>query len=78
MLNLDKEEIDFECPSCGFYNDFSLKQARLRDVIICRGCKANIHLDDYMNEVRVSIRRLNKSLCDLENSFNNLNITIKI
>ncbi len=78
MINLDKEEIDFECPSCGFFNNFFLKQARLRDVIICRGCKTNIHLDDYLNEVRVSIRQIKKSLCGLENSFNNLNITIRI
>ena len=24
----------------------------LRDVVICRGCKANIQLDDGMNSVR--------------------------
>lgn len=78
MINLDKKEIDYECPSCEFYNNIFIKQARLRDVIISRGCKANINLDDYMNEVRVSIRQINLSRRDLENSFGNINFTIKI
>ena len=33
-------------------NPVWIKQARVRDVIICRGCKSNIQLDDGMNSVR--------------------------
>lgn len=51
-FTIDNFVLDFPCPRCGFFNPFSLKQARLRDVIICRGCKVNIHLDDQMNECR--------------------------
>ena len=50
--NLDKIEVEVECPRCGFGNPVWLRQARLRDVVICRGCKANIQLDDGMNTVR--------------------------
>ena len=42
------------CPACSFYNDVFLRQVTTRDVVICRGCKANVHLDDHMGEVRVT------------------------
>ena len=64
MIDLDKIKIDFECPECEFINYFYFKQARLRDVIICRGCKANIHLDDHMNECKIARRRINKAFSD--------------
>lgn len=78
MINLDKQTIEFECPDCAFTNPIYLKQARLRDVIICRGCKANIHLDDQMNECRKTIRQFKRSLRELEDSFGNINITINL
>lgn len=73
-MNIDKYIIEFECPSCGFYNYFFLKQARLKDVIICRGCKINILLDDHMNTVRVSMNKIKKALDELEKSLKNITI----
>jgi hypothetical protein len=35
-IHLDKFEVEIDCPGCGFTNPIWLKQARLRDVIICR------------------------------------------
>jgi len=78
MLNFDKQNIDFACPACGFYNIINLKQARLRDVIICRGCKINICLDDQMNECRKAIRSIKKAIQKLEDSLGDLSIDIKI
>ena len=57
-MNIDYFEVEIECPKCIFYNTIWIKQARLRDIIICRGCKSNIHLDDSMNEVRKARRRI--------------------
>jgi len=51
-MNLDAAGLELECPRCGFVNDFTFGQARLRDVIICRGCKGNIHLDDADGSVQ--------------------------
>lgn len=65
MFNLDKAIIDFECPNCGFYNWFNFKEARLQDVIICRGCKSNIHLVDKMYEFKIAKREIDKSLKNL-------------
>jgi len=77
MIDLDKYEIDFKCPKCGFYNEALIKQIRLRDVIICRGCKINIRLDDQMNEVKKAVRDINKSMHELEKTFNKFS-SIKI
>lgn len=65
MLDLDTIEIELQCPECGFYNPILIKQARLRDVIICRGCKSNIRLDDQMNTVRKAVRDVNQAVSDL-------------
>lgn len=78
MINLDNETIEFPCPHCGFYNAIFFKQARLRDVIICRGCKSNIQLDDQMNECRKAEKAIRKALQELEEALKNLNVTIEI
>ena len=48
QLNLDKIEGQSACPKCGFFNPIWLKQVRLRDAVICRGCKTTVHLEDTM------------------------------
>jgi predicted RNA-binding Zn-ribbon protein involved in translation (DUF1610 family) len=40
-MDLDKATLEFQCPHCGFIVDFCYRDARLRDVLICRGCKVN-------------------------------------
>ena len=69
MINLDNQTIELLCPNCGFYNPIYFKQARLRDVVICRGCKSNIQLDDQMNECRKAYWIVRKAIKKLENSF---------
>lgn len=76
MINLDNQTIEFPCPLCGFYNAIFFKQARLRDVVICRGCKSNIQLDDQMNECRKAEQSVRKAMQELEKSLENLNTKI--
>lgn len=78
MFNIDNEHIEFSCPECGFYNIIFFKQARLREVVICRGCKSNIYLDDQMNECRKAKWVISKALQKLERSLKNISIKIKI
>ncbi len=66
-------EIEIECPKCDFYNPIWIKQARLRDMIICRGCKVNIQLDDSMNDVRKARRSVLKAVKDFEQQLKKLN-----
>lgn len=77
MIDLDKEHFDFQCPQCSFYNEIYFKQARLMDTIICRGCKANIRLNDQMNECRKVQRSFRRAFQKLETSLKDLSIKIE-
>jgi hypothetical protein len=78
MFDLDNYSFDVECPRCYFYNPLSLKQVRLRDAVICRGCKTTIKLEDHMNETRKAIRSIHNAVRDLEDQFNKMrNIKIR-
>lgn len=72
-FDLDKIEVEADCPRCGFSNPIWIRQARLRDVIICRGCKANIHLDDQMNSVRKSVANIRRHMRRLRETIERIN-----
>ena len=72
-MDIDLFEVEIECPKCGFYNPIWIKQARVRDMIICRGCKINIQLNDSMNEVLKARRSVLKAVNNLKRQFEKLN-----
>ena len=72
-INIDKFVVEVNCPRCNFANPIWLRQARLRDVVICRGCKANIQLDDSMNTVRKAYRSIRRSMQDLRETVEQFN-----
>lgn len=78
MLNLERQTFEFQCPRCRFHNRVTLGQAKMRAVVICRGCKAGIRLDDRMNECRLALRRVRHLIEDFEQSLKSLNLTIKL
>ncbi len=78
MLDLDRVQFDVDCPNCKFSARIFYRDARLRDVLICRGCKANIQLDDSMNECRKARRRVAAAFAELEGAFAGLNKSFKI
>lgn len=77
MIDLDCFTIDFRCPSCDFWNEIFYKQARLCDVVVCRGCHRNIRLDDQMADCEVVRRRVRQAFQQLEQSFSNLEINLR-
>jgi hypothetical protein len=72
-MDIDSSEIEIKCPKCQFYNMIWIKQARLRDVIICRGCKSNIYLDDGMNTVCKARRRLLEQFKKIKHQIDQIN-----
>lgn len=78
MIDLDRVSLDVPCPQCRFQNDIIYRQARLRDVLICRGCKANIRLDDHMNQCRKARQELNRAIEELERTLASLSKTFTI
>ena len=65
MFNPDALTIAVQCPNCRFCNDVSLKEVRLRDVRLCRGCHRLIRFEDDMNTVRKSVRDIRAGLRQL-------------
>ncbi len=61
MFNLDKYRVDITCPKCKFLNKVSLKQVRISDVVICRGCKTNIKLEDHQHSVLKANREVHRA-----------------
>lgn len=78
MINLDRFEFEVMCPQCSFATKILYRDARLRDVLICRGCKASIQLDDGMNECRKAKRQINAAIQELEDTLASLNKTITL
>jgi hypothetical protein len=78
MFDLDSLGIDSICPRCGFWNDFTVRQVRLRDVIICRGYHISMQLDDQLNTVRKARTALNRATRELEDSLKSINGTITL
>ncbi len=77
-FSIDSAELDVACARCRFLNEVTIRQARTRDVVICRGCKGNIQLDDHMNQVRVAERQIREAVSALTKSFGSLTINIRL
>ena len=76
-MDIDKASFDIECPRCKFLAEVRLRDARLRDVLICRGCKSNIQLDDNMNECRKARRQIQEAIDKLGQALKGFNASIK-
>lgn len=79
IFDLDKQSVDVACPRCKFYNTVTLKQIRVRDAVICRGCKSTINFEDHMNETRKAIRLVNRAMREMEQQLRAISrITIRL
>lgn len=70
---LDEQTLDIQCPQCEFFNTIAFREIRLRDAIICRGCKSTLQLDDHLNMVRNAQIQIERQLSELSKT-----ITIKL
>lgn len=79
MINLGKRKIGFQCPSCGFSNKATIKQVRIDDLIICRGCKRNIRMVDHFDTTKKALRSFNRAIRKFEEQIKKMgDITIKL
>ena len=60
--NLDRCEVEIECPICRLHSWVRLGEIRRRDFLICRGCHANILLEDHLGSLQKIIRTIEKKL----------------
>lgn len=79
MINLGKHKIGFQCPSCGFSNKATIKQVRINDLLICRGCKRNIRMVDHFDTTKKALRSFNRAIREFEEQIKRMgDITIKL
>ncbi|MGD0220674.1 MAG: hypothetical protein ABSC73_09515 [Acidimicrobiales bacterium] len=64
--DLDRHQIEVKCPVCMLHTWVKLGEIRRRDFVICRGCHANILLEDYLGSVHRSVRSFEQMLKGLE------------
>jgi hypothetical protein len=78
MFDLDCAIIPIECRKCNFLNSVTVRQVRLHDVVICRGCKSNMQLLDYMGTVSNAREAIVNSLSNIMGSLSRtFNITLR-
>jgi hypothetical protein len=56
MPDLDREPIEVPCPRCDLHTWVTLSEIRRRDYAVCRGCHANILLEDHLGSMHRIIR----------------------
>ena len=60
--DLDRHPIEVECPVCQLHTWVKLGEIRRRDFVICRGCHANILLEDHLGQVHRFVRSFEQML----------------
>jgi hypothetical protein len=56
--DLDKHSIEVPCPACRLHTWVRLGEIRRRDFAVCRGCHANLLLEDHLG----GLHRFTRSL----------------
>lgn len=69
---LDRHSLEVPCPRCRLSTAVFLRQVRLGDVVVCRGCKANIRLVDHMGDYHRARRRINDAFNQMLAGFRGL------
>jgi transposase-like protein len=52
LPDLDRHEIEIDCPICKLSNWVKIGEIRRRDYVVCRGCHANLLLEDHLGQVQ--------------------------
>jgi len=67
-INFDKHEHEIECPHCRLETWISFGEIMRNDFIICRGCHANIILEDHLGDFKKGIKTIENLLKNFEKS----------
>jgi hypothetical protein len=67
--SLDRHQVEIKCPRCRLHTWVSFAQARRRDVVVCRGCHANIALRDDRASVHRAVRLIDTAFENLLKAF---------
>lgn len=65
----ERQTLPVPCPACDFTNDVEVGQVIQRDTFICRGCHANIRLEDENCQLAAARDDLAGFLASLKKAF---------
>lgn len=68
-MNIERAQIDFPCPECGFLNSATLGDAINGSSLICVGCLKTIELIDGDGETKRATDEVNQAFNDLGKAF---------
>ena len=68
-MDIEKTQIDFTCPGCGFINVATLEDAVNGASLICVGCLKTIQLVDGDGETKRAVDEVNQAFNDLGKVF---------
>jgi hypothetical protein len=78
MIDLGAAEIELPCPYCNFCNTVLIKQIKSGEMIICSGCKRDIDLTQYSNNISETEREMDDALSALQEKLKKgINLNIK-
>lgn len=63
--DLDRQWIDLSCPRCRLETAVALGEIRRCEIIICRGCHANIYLQDHLGSYHRAKRQIELAFAQL-------------
>lgn len=67
-ISFDKDEIEVDCPFCELETYVTFGEIMRNDFAICRGCHCNIILEDYLGDVKKSLKKIEKLINNLWNN----------
>jgi hypothetical protein len=70
MSDLDTAQIEIPCQKCKFKNPVLIRQIVAGDAIICRGCRLNIALSDYLKLIEKAKADYERAMEDLKDALN--------
>jgi hypothetical protein len=68
-LNLGRHQIEISCPRCRLHTWMAISDALNHNILICRGCHANLLLNDNLGSLRRSLRSLDSAFNSLFRRF---------
>ena len=72
MINIEEIWIDIYCPKCSYSFNVQMIDLKLQSIVYCDNCKSSIKLTDQDASVHNSIKDINNSLIELEQTFKNI------
>lgn len=67
--SLGRKRIEVPCPQCNLHTWVTFAEILRRDFTVCRGCHANILLEDHLGAVKNAVRRIDAAFDSLLKAF---------